>query len=160
MLDCVTLILEATRAARRLPGTPDRRDDLVQETLLRLWSRRDRIEDGPTRSLVAATLKRIRIDWWRRERPHEGLHPDAHVTAQAGPFDDASLAELRRALRAAVHELPREQAEVVRLRVEAGKSFAEIAAIQKVPLNTALGRMHLALRRLRAALEDRHDDTT
>jgi len=45
--------------------------------------------------------------------------------------------------------LPKEQKEVVLLKVYSGLTFREIAETLKCPLNTAIGRMHYALKTLR-----------
>jgi RNA polymerase sigma-70 factor (ECF subfamily) len=54
----------------------------------------------------------------------------------------------------AVKTLPEEQKEVFLLRTEGDLSFKEIAEIQKVSINTALGRMQYALAKLREELKD------
>ena len=52
----------------------------------------------------------------------------------------------------ALTDLPGPQREVFLMR-QAGLSFKEIKRIQRVPLNTALGRMHDAVTRLRKRLK-------
>lgn len=56
-------------------------------------------------------------------------------------------------VRAALETLPRDQREVVRMRIYEEKKFAEIAAELHVPLGTVLTRMQAALKKLRKALE-------
>ena len=147
---------EVERCAREV--RLDRRDrpDLIQETLLRVW---ERVEaEGGERAVsgfVRTVLRRLRIDAWRRRLPIEGeplgaLEPQA---PGAGPAHQAEVRDLARLLRQRVAELPEAQREVVRLRMEAGLTFREIAERQGVPLGTALGRMHLAMKRLRDELE-------
>jgi RNA polymerase sigma-70 factor (ECF subfamily) len=51
--------------------------------------------------------------------------------------------------------LPLEQREVFALREFSGLSFKEIAELTQSPLNTVLGRMHLAVKKLRAGLGER-----
>ena len=55
-------------------------------------------------------------------------------------------------LRAAIEELPEPQREVVLLRYFGGLKFTEIAETVGCPLNTALGRMHKAMAKLRTAM--------
>ena len=50
--------------------------------------------------------------------------------------------------------LPEEQRQVVLLREYAGLSFREIADMLGCPLNTALGRMHDALCKLRKQIKE------
>jgi RNA polymerase sigma-70 factor (ECF subfamily) len=55
-------------------------------------------------------------------------------------------------VRKAVEALPAEQREVVRLRIDEEKTFAEIAALTGKPLGTILTRMRLATKKLADAL--------
>lgn len=59
----------------------------------------------------------------------------------------------REAVRRAIAGLPLEQRQVLLLREYGGLSFREISDLVGCPLNTALGRMHYAIRNLRKALE-------
>ena len=63
----------------------------------------------------------------------------------------ALLAAAQAALDKAVETLPERQREVVLLRLQ-GLSFKEIARIQRTSLNTALGRMHYAVERLKRSI--------
>lgn len=58
------------------------------------------------------------------------------------------------AIRNLVDQLPPEQREVVILRHYADMSFKEIAALTRVSINTALGRMRYALINIRKMMED------
>lgn len=62
-------------------------------------------------------------------------------------------AELRAQLEALVGRLPKEQKEVVWLRMYAGLSFQEIADQTGVSINTGLGRMRYALINMRRMVE-------
>lgn len=59
-------------------------------------------------------------------------------------------------VRTLVDLLPEEQREVVILRHYADMSFKEIAALTRVSINTALGRMRYALINIRKLMEDKH----
>lgn len=69
-----------------------------------------------------------------------------------GPLPDAFIEEdeQRAWTRSAMTGLPPDLLEVVLLRCDHDLSFKEIARIQGVSLNTALGRMHYAVQHLRA----------
>jgi len=64
--------------------------------------------------------------------------------------------QLHKKVRALVDQLPPEQREVVILRHYADMSFKEIAALTRVSINTALGRMRYALINMRKLIEDKH----
>lgn len=99
---------------------------------------------------IAANLAR---DLRRGRRPHLSL--DGR-DVEAADAEDAGLAaegaELKRSLEEAIAALPEAQREVLLLRVYSGLTFNRIAEILECPLNTALGRMHYALTRLRRTL--------
>jgi len=57
-------------------------------------------------------------------------------------------------VRAALDELPSEQAQIVRMRIYEEKTFARIAVELGIPLGTALGRMRSATEKLRRRLSE------
>lgn len=90
-----------------------------------------------------ATARRRTLDTLARRR----LDASGPTGPAAPPADlpDDDLA-------AAILALPSEQRDVVRLRTEAGLSFAEIAATLGVSPNTAASRWRYALEKLRISL--------
>jgi RNA polymerase sigma-70 factor (ECF subfamily) len=134
-------------------------EEAVQEAFLTLW--RARASYSPKRGSVTGwllTIVRSRaLDAMRRavrrERPWEPL--DEHDVADAalvGADEQALRHEERRVVRAAITQLPVEQAIVVGLAYYAGLSQREIAAHLNVPLGTVKGRTRLAFRRLSTQL--------
>lgn len=86
------------------------------------------------------SLARRSLDRLGRER----LATGGFATSPAGSPDDA--------LAAAVSSLPAPQREVVALKIDGGLTFAEIAAVLGVSVNTAASRYRYALEKLRVAL--------
>jgi RNA polymerase sigma factor (sigma-70 family) len=60
----------------------------------------------------------------------------------------------KKKMRKLIMSLPKEMREVVILRTYFDMSFSEIAQLQEVGINTALGRMHNALKHLRKQYQD------
>lgn len=60
-------------------------------------------------------------------------------------------------VKAALADLRPEERQIVRMRIYEEKTFAAIAAELKIPLGTALGRMRMALIKLRTKLEDHRE---
>ena len=60
-------------------------------------------------------------------------------------------------LEKALAELPLHEREVVMLRIYEELTFKEIAMLMDCPLNTALGRMHNAVKKLKAQLGECHE---
>ena len=80
----------------------------------------------------------------------DGELPDPVVEDREDHSEEYEEYRMRK-LEEAIAKLPPEQLEVVELRRK-GVDFKEIARIQSCPLNTALGRMHKAVRFLRSEL--------
>lgn len=148
------LLREVERTASAVRVDERDRPDLVQETLLRVWER-VRQEDGhrPTSALVRTVMKRLRIDLWRRRREQEGEMPE-RAEERPSPLEHLESSELSARMMRMVADLPENQRQVVQWRLEEELSFKEIADRQGVPLGTALGRMHLAMKRMRKELCD------
>lgn len=84
----------------------------------------------------------------------EDLLPDPAGGPDALYARQLLLAELERAL----ESLPAAQREVFIAHELEGRSFAQMAAETGVPQNTLLARKHIAVRALRARLQDTYDD--
>ena len=113
----------------------------------------DCVDDASFRAYVYVVARRLLIDRYRRKRldlvPLEGgeepgVAPDAHSTLAA----EQMAAVVQRTL----GELKPEVAEVFWLRTRDGVAFKEIAEHQGCSINTALGRMHAVVKRLKRAL--------
>lgn len=150
----------------RMLGDRAEAEDIVQETLLRLWRMAPDWQPGQARvgTWVWRVAVNLATDRLRRRRPlalgdvpggAEALPDPDHGAAETGLM----RAERARALRTALAALPPRQAQAVALRHLEGLSNPEIAAIMEIGVEaveslTARGRRALAdrLRPCRAAL--------
>jgi RNA polymerase sigma-70 factor (ECF subfamily) len=137
-------------------------EDVVAEVLIGLVGRKGR----PIRDLQAfltTSVRRRAISVLRerkREHPMENLPPGGTgfkpvllCNAEADPEQAALARDLERAMA----ELSVEQREVLVLKVYEDMTFAEIARIVGVPMNTASSRYRLAIGKLRKILLKRAD---
>lgn len=129
-------------------------DDIFQQVWLRViqslgsYSDRERFISWLFRVAHNLTIDHIRRN--KRRPTVEYLDNDMiDDDSDHLPFDDSP--DRMEILLEAVAQISDEQREVVLLRRE-GVSFKEIAEIQGVPLNTAIGRMHDAVRNIRRIL--------
>jgi RNA polymerase sigma-70 factor (ECF subfamily) len=131
-------------------------DDLVQETMLRLWRSAARFDParGSETTFVASVARNAAIDLARREacRP-------AVPTAEIGQLAPPSPAEAERVttaltVRAALDRLPAAQREILRLAYFAQLTQPEIAERLEIPLGTVKSRTFQAMATLRAFLQD------
>jgi RNA polymerase sigma factor (sigma-70 family) len=146
--------------AVRILGDAGRAEDAVQDAFLNVWrgaSSFDGARGSPRAWLLAAVRNRA-IDLMRgrslRERRELALRPQLR-SVDAGPEEQASGAEERTAVRAALAQLPEEQRQAVLLAYFGGFTQTEIAEMSGVPLSTIKGRMRLALDKLSAYLKSR-----
>jgi len=131
-------------------------EELHQQTWLSVLDHLDRFDPATVGGGFKAWLFRIATnkanDHWRsrgRERvAKEGLKL---VTDELQPSAGERLegAEQEEKLRRAIERLPEPQRQVLVLRYYSNLKFVEIAEILGCPLNTALGRVHKALIKLR-----------
>ncbi len=148
---------------RSMTGSQADADDLFQETWMRVIRNPGSFRDGAFNAWLWRITRNLLIDRLRRLKPTVSLDDataegtalvDLAPSLEAGPPADLDAAEVGRRVAEAVARLPPDQRDVFLMRTQGGLSFAAIAALRKVPLNTALGRMHYALQRLRRELGD------
>jgi RNA polymerase sigma-70 factor (ECF subfamily) len=147
--------------ARRILGNASDAEEVVQETLLQVWTqagRYDPARSSATTWLVLLTRSRA-IDLLRsrgvrqRAAVASALELPAAHTSPEGPR--AVLTEERQArVRTALAELPVEQRGVLELAFFGGLSQSEIAERTGIPLGTVKTRTLLAMRKLRQSLRE------
>lgn len=98
---------------------------------------------------VHSKEKNVSLDTPLTEDDTTALH-DILSASQPDISDELSQKEMYTALRDALEILSPEQKEVFILRCDADMPFKDIAALLAVPLNTVLGRMHYAMKKLRS----------
>ena len=153
------LLTDLQRSARRLARSGADADDLVQDTLLRVWSRMAVLldaEEGAApiedlRAYAFATLRDRAFARYSIARPVDRVDQMDDIAAPRGSDGTARLA-CAQAL-AALADLPPEQQDLLRLRAIDGMSYADIAAKTGLPLGTVTSRLARGRATLRAALD-------
>lgn len=131
-------------------------EDLAQETLLTVWRNRDRFDParGAASGWIFTIARNLLVDYARRGRRVGPAAELAEIVCDA-PWPDAAAvsADAARAVRAALSELPSDQAEALRAAFFDDRTHEAAAAALGLPLGTLKSRIRLALQRLRARLE-------
>ncbi|HWK47142.1 MAG TPA: sigma-70 family RNA polymerase sigma factor [Stellaceae bacterium] len=133
-------------------------EDLTQEVMLTVWQRAEIFDPG--RSTVSTWVFTIarnrRIDFLRRQRrPEVDWNDPLLIPSDGISAEEKLLTEARGvALRGALADLPKEQAELLAMAYFDDRSQSWIAQEQRLPLGTVKSRLRLALARLRKALGD------
>jgi RNA polymerase sigma-70 factor (ECF subfamily) len=134
----------------RTGSTADSRD-IVQGVFFRLYDRnRDFAAIGNLKSYLYRAVANACSDYHRR-RQSIRLVPLVHAAAKAEENRDEAVEEYER-LNSLLEALPREQAEVVRMRTTDDLAFDEIAEILQIPPATAKSRFRYGIDKLRAAI--------
>jgi RNA polymerase sigma factor (sigma-70 family) len=152
----------AMAVARRVVGQPYLAEEAVQEGFLALWRNPYAYEEmrGSVKAWLMATVHNRAVDLVRREEtqrrraenagPHESLFVlDDPAESIA---DEMGLPEERKAVRAALENLPPEQRAIIELMYFSGLSQTTIAEQLSLPLGTVKSRTLLGMRKLRSAL--------
>ncbi len=139
-------------------------EEIFQETWFRALKNLDSYRNDRFMSWMFRIAHNLIIDRARKAKPVVALEPrddDAENPIESrladpgiGPDRQAAGRELGTRLREAINRLPAEQKEVFLMRMEGDVSFKDIAKIQGISINTALGRMHYALAKLKGELAE------
>jgi RNA polymerase sigma-70 factor (ECF subfamily) len=132
-------------------------EELAQETMLTVWQKAALFDPGRAgvSTWIFTIARNQRIDALRRERHPGTLLPDPDDLAGPAPPDRmVAVAEREARIRAALADLPAEQAEVIHKAFFEEKVHAEIEHELRIPLGTVKSRLRLAMNRLRTALGD------
>jgi RNA polymerase sigma-70 factor, ECF subfamily len=137
--------------------------DLVQDTFVKLWRSADRFDQARGRldTWVLLVARSLAIDALRRRvldaRTAEYAHQEIDVSADPGPDEVAETADLAGRARRAMTSLSPGQRAALELAYFGGKTTAEVAELEGIPLGTAKTRIRTALLKLREAMEERRE---
>jgi RNA polymerase sigma-70 factor (ECF subfamily) len=145
--------------AKQLCRPPCEPDDLVHDALERAFRTQSPIaEPARMRGWLLRILTNMFIDFVRKQRrlpPHVELDDDdaaAPTRSEPAMWESVSPEDVRRA----IDELPEDTRETYRLFTVEGRSHAEIARAQGIPIATVASRVFRARRQLKAVLMAMH----
>lgn len=130
-------------------------EDIVQETLLRAWRSRDRLDEsrGSVRAWLFTVARNLVIDEWRTRRS-QSEYPVAEVPEVSGLSDGTDELLLSWVVAEAVSTLSPDHRAVLVECYFRGASVAQAADRLGIPQGTVKSRTHYALRALRLALQE------
>lgn len=155
----------------RMMGNRDEAGDLVHDTFCRLIERLDRYRaQDQFKAFLFRIAHNLAVDNLRKRKYFQSDKSENDQVEQRekmlteqrkkstngsdNPADKVEEKEVLERLGAAIVQLPEDQKQVLLMKHYSGMTFREIADIVGIPLNTALGRMHYAIRNLRKTLDD------
>jgi len=148
---------------RRLGADPLEAEDLVQETVLKLFRSAEKYQStGRFEAYAFRAARNVWIDSLRRgavrERATGDLGEDGGqvLSSMPGrepePFESLNREERSGLLQAAVQRLDEAHRAAFELGVLQGLAYAEVSDLLGVPIGTIKSRVHHAIKRLRADL--------
>jgi RNA polymerase sigma-70 factor (ECF subfamily) len=139
-------------------------EDLFQDIWFRVIRHAARFNDVSFKAWLWKIARNLLIDFRRKRKPDISLdavddtddHPlvDQLMAKGVGPAEEVEWADMTKRVMRAVAVLPEVQRDVFLMRVQGNLSFSEIAETLSIPLNTALGRMHDAMTKLKKLLTE------
>lgn len=139
-------------------------EDLVQDTFVKLWRSAERYDAGRGKleTWVLLVARSLAIDALRRRvldaRTVERSTPASETATDPSPEELAELVDLSERARRAMSDLTPGQRAALELAYFGGKTSAEVAELEGIPLGTAKTRIRSALLKLRAALQEQTRD--
>ena len=137
--------------ARQWVRTAADAEDIVQEAFVKFWRRNHRIDN---RGLLYATVRSIALDFIRRDSRRARREMAAFSDMEESVEPEFQLEdETQQALVAAMDGLPRDQREVLVMKIWNDLTFAEIGNALGISPNTAASRYRYALAGLKKTLQ-------
>ena len=130
-------------------------DDILQEALVRAWKPASgRCSSPPDLPLVFKKIRETAIDFARKDirRHYQQKVLSDQLPETSGSANPLGEREFNEVAMAALRTLPREQREIVVLKIWGGQTFREIGVALDIPQNTAASRYRYALKALGQAL--------
>jgi RNA polymerase sigma-70 factor (ECF subfamily) len=143
-------------------GNPAQAEDLVQDTFVKLWRNAAQYDPGrgSVDTWVLLIARSLAIDLIRRrvlELRILSQQDEPEASPEPGPEDRAETRDLADRARRAMASLSPGQRAALELAYFGGKTSAEVAELEGIPVGTAKTRIRTALIRLREALEVEHE---
>lgn len=151
----------------RLTGSKTDADEIFQDTWLRVIQKAGGFQQNRFRGWVFKIAHNLVIDRSRLKGRTVSLDAPAGNSENDGTLGDllqdgrtrgadeqAYHQDIRRDIEKALVQLPKEQSSVFLMRMTLDMTFREIAELQGITLNAALGRMQSALAKMRELLRE------
>ena len=136
--DILPLKNELYRLALRITLNPAEAEDVVQETMIKVWNRRDQWDEIESIEAFCLTICRnLAVDKMRKiEGQNQSLDEVANDAPDrsysSNPEEQAMQQDRIELIRRLIGQLPEKQRSAMQLRAFEGKSYKEIAAIMGI----------------------------
>ena len=158
--DVLPLKNELSRLALRITLNPTEAEDVVQETMIKVWNRRDRWDELESIEAFCLTICRnISLDKVKKaENQNQSLmdeHDAPDNSYTSNPEEQAMQQDRIALIRRLINTLPEKQRSCMQLRDFEGKSYKEIAKI----LAISEEQVKINIFRARQTIKQKYIDT-
>ena len=156
--DVLPLKNELYRLSLRITLRHEDAEDIVQDTLIKVWNKRDEWQDIDSIEAYSLTICRnLALDRLKRKDRHsesiDTLHLALHDTG-ASPYEQIDQKDRLQMVKNIVNALPEKQRTCMQLRDFEGKTYKEIANIMSISED----QVKINLFRARQAVKQRYQD--
>ena len=136
--DVLPLKNELYRLALRITLNPAEAEDIVQETMIKVWNKREQWNDIDSIEAFCLTICRnISLDKMRKmenqnQSLEEGEHDTPDTSYASNPEEQAMQQDKLALIRRLINSLPEKQRSAMQLRDFEGKSYKEIAKVMGI----------------------------
>ncbi len=130
-------------------------EDVMQDTFIKVFQNSNLYsEQGSPKAWLYRIAKNTLIDFQRKNlrKPQIVELKEEHIRHEGDVSSVIEEKEMAHIFEKAINDLPPAQREVYFLRQRSGLSFIEISELLNEPKSRVLGRMHLALKKLKSIL--------
>ena len=124
------------RLALRITCNNAEAEDIVQDTLIKVWNRREHWDEIESMEALCMTICRnLSLDRIRKMGNHNASLDDRHqekTSAQSNPYEDMNQKDRIQLVRKIVDQLPEKQRTCIQLRDFEGKTYKEIAEVMQI----------------------------
>ena len=134
---------------RQFFGNEEMAEDIAQETLMRLWMLRERIEAQTDIELLAVRMaKNLCVSEWRKQKVRQGNVLQEALTDHKDIQRDVELKEEVARLKRAVSQLKPAEQRLFRMRHEAEMDIQQISAVTGIGVRSVSAMLSTAKRKL------------
>jgi len=127
-------------------------ENMLQDVFMKLWLRKEKLAfDTGLQAYIFASLRNIAFDFLKKLEREEQVRKS--FFEQMAERDDVMDETMVSAVAGAVEKLTEKRRMILRLNIEEGKSYQEIAEIMRISKNTVKNQLIKAKQHLKNTLE-------
>lgn len=130
-------------------------EDLAQEVFIKIWNRRDSLQDVYFKAYLHKAAINMALDYMdKNKRRGQHMPLEESIVLTDAPSSNQSLKETNARVQKAINELPEKCREIFILSRFEEMTYRQIADTLKISVKTVENQMITALKKLRVSLQD------